>query len=68
MLPAPQRDLLEASGWGVPHPVQRSFLVYGPRDRDELEIVWRAVQWSYDFAVGSPTVAAPRHPQQGVTA
>ena len=39
-------------GWGVPHPVQDSFLVYGPRDRAELEVVWQLVQMSYEWAMG----------------
>jgi hypothetical protein len=36
--------------WGVPTTVA---MVYGPRDEQELEIVWRIVQASYEFACGT---------------
>ncbi len=45
-------DQAVRSGWGVPHPVQDAFLVFGPRDRTELEIVWHLVQLSYAWAIG----------------
>lgn len=35
--------------WGVPHPVQNALLVFGPRDRKELEVVWFLVQASYEW-------------------
>lgn len=35
--------------WGVPHPVQDALLVFGPRDRDELEVVWFLVRESYEW-------------------
>ncbi|WP_395656687.1 luciferase family protein [Nocardioides sp.] len=35
--------------WGVPHPVQDALLVFGPRDRHELEVVWHLVQLSYEW-------------------
>ena len=47
-------------GWGEPHPLAGSWgtsttvaMVYGPRDEQELEIVWRIVQASYEFARGT---------------
>lgn len=52
------KDALE-HGWAEPHPATRSgdwpstlMMLYGPRDRDELELVWRLVQASYAFARG----------------
>jgi Family of unknown function (DUF5519) len=36
--------------WGQHPPVM--VMVYGPRDQEELEIVWRIVQASYRFASG----------------
>ncbi len=40
-------------GWGEPHPYSGTPLVFGPRDEEELEIVWRLLQASYAFAKGS---------------
>jgi phospholipase/carboxylesterase len=39
-------------GWGEPHPVSASMMVYGPRDEAELEVVWCLLLASYRFAVG----------------
>jgi Family of unknown function (DUF5519) len=39
-----------AGKWGVPTTVA---MIYGPRDEQELEIVWRIVQASYEFARGT---------------
>lgn len=52
MLPERLVDEVERAGWGVRHPVQRSVLLYGPRDRAELEVIWALAQRSYDFAMG----------------
>ncbi|KRE38957.1 hypothetical protein ASG73_00895 [Janibacter sp. Soil728] len=48
-------DVVERSGWGVRHPAQPPVLVYGPRDRQELEVVWWLVQqsWQYAMTLGS---------------
>lgn len=51
-LPEWARHAAVAGGWGVPHPVQDAFLVYGPRDRAELEVVWHLLQISYAWALG----------------
>jgi len=52
------RDAIE-KGWSELHPMARRgagpqtlVMLYGPRDREELEIVWRLVQASYTFARG----------------
>ncbi len=33
--------VLEA-GWGEPHPISGTMMLFGPRDDDELEVVWPA--------------------------
>jgi phospholipase/carboxylesterase len=42
-----------ATGWGEPHPLSGTMLVWGPRDTDELEVVWRLVKSSYAYATGA---------------
>ncbi len=38
-------------GWGQRLDVNdRAVMIYGPRDRDELEIIWGLAQASYDYA------------------
>ncbi|MCU1648080.1 MAG: phospholipase [Nocardia sp.] len=51
-----------ARGWAEPHPMARQqflpasvVMVYGPRDLDELEVIWRLVRISHRFARGSAT-------------
>jgi hypothetical protein len=39
-------------GWGEPHPYSGTPLIFGPRDEQELEVVWRLLRASYDFAMG----------------
>jgi hypothetical protein len=39
-------------GWGEPHPVSGTPLVFAPGDEDELEVVLRLLRASYEFAVG----------------
>lgn len=51
-LPERVKDAVEAAGWGVRHPEQNTILLYGPRDREELEVVWHLVQLSYQHAMG----------------
>jgi phospholipase/carboxylesterase len=41
-----------AKGWGEPHPISATMLVFGPRDEVELEIVWQILLTSYRYAVG----------------
>lgn len=47
------KDEVVELGWGERHPSQDALMVYGPRDRDELEIVWALVQLSYEWVTGS---------------
>ena len=41
-----------AKGWGEPHPISGTMLVYGPRNHFELEVVWQLVITSYRYALG----------------
>jgi hypothetical protein len=41
-----------ASGWGEPHPISRTMMLFGPRDQHELETVWQILLRSYRFAIG----------------
>lgn len=54
-LPATVKKVVTEAGWGVPHPIQNTQLVYGPRDRDEIEVVWRVLLESYAYARGRHT-------------
>jgi len=51
-LPPLVKKVVTEAGWGVPHPIQNTQLVYGPRDRDEIEVVWRVLLESYTYARG----------------
>jgi hypothetical protein len=49
-------DLYEevlAKRWGEPHPVSGTMMIWGPRDEDELEVIWSLVRASYEYATGS---------------
>lgn len=50
---------VERKGWGELHPAARmgmmpgtAAMVFGPRDEEELEVVWVILKASYDFARG----------------
>lgn len=46
-------DLYEhvlATGWGEPHPVSGTMMLFGPRDRAELEVAWQILQASWRWA------------------
>ena len=51
-LPALLVREVEDKGWGERHPVSPSVMVYGPREKFELEVVWRLLRASYQVAVG----------------
>jgi hypothetical protein len=52
-LPPDLYDEVLAKGWGEPHPLSGTMLVWGPRDADELEVVWSIVKASYAYANGT---------------
>jgi hypothetical protein len=41
-----------AQGWGEPHPISGTMMLFGPRNQRELETVWQVLLWSYRFAIG----------------
>ena len=51
-LPPEVYRAVQAGGWGEPHPVSGTMMVFGPRDPAELEVVWRLLLASYRFARG----------------
>lgn len=52
-LPADVARAVVRQGWGEPHPLSETPMVFGPRDREELAVVWRLLRASYDYAAGS---------------
>jgi Luciferase len=54
-LPDPIAEAAYAAGWGEPHPISGTPLIFGPRDEAELEIVWRLLRSSYEYASTSPS-------------
>jgi Luciferase len=61
-LPPDVYRAVQTAGWGVPHPISGTMLIFGPRDRRELEIVWQIVLASYRFALGEWPESAPPTP------
>ena len=53
-LPAPVADAAYAAGWGEPHPMTGTPLIFGPRDEVELEVVWGLLRASYEHASTPP--------------
>jgi hypothetical protein len=51
-LPSPERAIALTTGWAVEATTDRALLVFGPRDRGELDIVWELLHRSYRFARG----------------
>jgi phospholipase/carboxylesterase len=60
-LPATWSEIVLEKGWGDLHANTASIagedssyiLIFGPRDRGELDVVWLIVQCSYAFATGA---------------
>jgi Family of unknown function (DUF5519) len=51
-LPGDVAQAAYAAGWGEPHPVSGTPLIFGPRNEAELAIVWRLLWVSYKYASG----------------
>ena len=43
---------VRAKGWGEPHPISGTMMLFGPRDAEELEVAWQVLLRSYRFARG----------------
>jgi uncharacterized protein (TIGR00369 family) len=64
-LPPALYDEVLRAGWGEPHPISGTMLVFGPRDEVELEVVWRLVRASYDWATATGDDSTPRAQSEG---
>ncbi len=38
------------AGWGEPHPISGTMMLFGPRDQEELEVAWRILEASWRWA------------------
>ena len=54
-LPTEVAEAAYAAGWGEPHPISGTPLIFGPRDESELEIVWGLLRSSYEYASTLPS-------------
>ncbi|HSJ27832.1 MAG TPA: luciferase family protein [Acidimicrobiia bacterium] len=62
-LPPALYDRVLETGWGEPHPVSGTMMLFGPRTGDELDIVWGIVRKSYHYATTAPVEqSAERRP------
>jgi uncharacterized protein (TIGR00369 family) len=64
-LPLALYDEVLRAGWGEPHPISGTMLVFGPRDEAELEVVWRLVRASYDWATATEDDSTARAQSEG---
>jgi len=51
-LPPEMYEEVLAKGWGEPHPVSGTMMIWGPRNEEELDIIWNLVRTSYAYATG----------------
>jgi phospholipase/carboxylesterase len=51
-LPPEMYQEVLAKGWGEPHPVSGTMMIWGPRNEAELEVIWSLVRASYVYATG----------------
>jgi uncharacterized protein (TIGR00369 family) len=58
-LPRALYDEVLRAGWGEPHPISGTMLVFGPRDEAELEVVWRLICASYNWATATKNDMTP---------
>lgn len=59
-LPPELYEQVLATGWGEPHPVSGTMMLFGPRDPEELEVAWQILQASWRWAhTGQATAAEP---------
>jgi hypothetical protein len=49
-LPDQVAEAAYAAGWGEPHPLSGTPLIFGPRDEAELEVVLALLRTSYEYA------------------
>ena len=51
-LPPEMYQEVLAKGWGEPHPVSGTMMIWGPRNEEELDVIWNLVRASYAYATG----------------
>jgi phospholipase/carboxylesterase len=51
-LPREVAETAFAQGWGEPHPISGTPLIFGPRNEAELEVAWQLLRSSYEYASG----------------
>jgi Family of unknown function (DUF5519) len=49
-LPPDVFEEVQSKGWGEPHPISGTMMVFGARDEDELKVVWAILKTSYGYA------------------
>ena len=52
-VPPELRQEIIDKGWGEPHPISGTPMLFGPRDEEDLEIVTQLLDASYSYATGS---------------
>lgn len=52
-LPPAVAEEAHGKGWGEPHPISGTPLIYGPRDEQELEVVLTLLRASHGYATGA---------------
>ena len=61
-LPPALYDEVKATGWGEPHPVSGTMMLFGPRNAEEVEVAWVILHASWRWAAtgeASPPVGLP---------
>ncbi len=58
-LPPDLYDEVLATGWGEPHPISGTMMLFGPRDEVELEVAWRILEASWRWATGQVSTPDP---------
>lgn len=57
-LPPGLYDEVLATGWGEPHPISGTMMLFGPRDEDELEVAWQILEASWRWASGQESASS----------
>lgn len=61
-LPPGLYDEVLATGWGEPHPVSGTMMLFGPRDDEEVEVAWVVLQASWRWAATGQALPPADHP------
>ena len=58
-LPSALYNEVLRAGWGEPHPISATMMVFGPRDEVELDVVWQLVCASHSWATATKDDETP---------